>query len=234
MPFLRIITILTSEVFLPYFELHENQVLQCILISSSFPPINTGKLFHCISRPGAIHSFWVLMGMWTAFSPAWVYCKWWCVNLLPCIVRWLCSSLGRAWHSVIAGAVRWLPDVVTPSYSHHSAGPSQVLLLSLNLALMVFPFSHSSGCMVVLICFSLMADHGHHFFILIGLLSILFYEFSFEVFHPSLFVWEYVSFTYWFVYSFYTSECNLLLTLYLAAIFLYSGLSLWFHNDVFC
>lgn len=48
--FLRIIAILTSEAFLPYFELYENRVLQCVLISSTFPPIGTGKLFHCISR----------------------------------------------------------------------------------------------------------------------------------------------------------------------------------------
>ena len=182
-----------------------------------------------------IHSVcWWACGLFLVRSEVIANCV--VLSVLSCIVRWLCVcfSLGRALHSALVGAVRWFPDVATPPHSHHSVGPSQVLMLSLCLALMVFRFSHSSRYIVVLICFSLMIDHGHHFFIFIGLLSILFYEFSVEVICPSLFIWEYLSFTYWFVYSFYTSECNLLLTLYSAAIFLYSGLSFWFHNDVFC
>ena len=66
--FLRIMAILTSEAFLPYFELYENRVPQCVLVSSTVLPIGTGKLFHCISRPWFIHSFCVLMVLcWVCF-----------------------------------------------------------------------------------------------------------------------------------------------------------------------
>lgn len=156
-------------------------------------------------------------------------------RVLTCIVWWLCvcflsgvlctqllqvlSDDFLMWSHLPAPVTVWVPP--RPFCSHC-------------LTLRVFRFSHSGGCTVVLICFSLMTDHSHHFFIFIGLLSNLFYEFSVEVFCPSLFIWEYLSFTYWFVYSFYTSECNLLLTLYSAAILLYSGLPFWFQNDVFC
>lgn len=174
------------------------------------------------------------MGTWTAFSLA-CYYEWCCVAcaLMYCVVTVCVLSLGRALHSALAGAVRWflmwshLPTPVTVWVP-----PER--FCSHCLTLRSFVFSHSGGCTVVLICFSLMTDHSHHFFIFIGLKVTSFMNFQlWQSFIASLFIWEYLSFTYWFVYSFYTSECNLLLTLYSAAILLYSGLPFWFQNDVF-